>query len=222
MYKISEIVGIKLCDATASQELGAISNIIWNKQTGKCALVTDNGAFTADKILSNDGDVLNVVAATKTEVGETLVDKVVYETTGKLLGKVTDAEFGNTLKLVNIYLEDETCYRRGKISAVKDVVLIRVPGPPRPKKPKKEQTENTTANEQSETAAPVTIQTTNARWRQNRKYGDFSFLIGKVTDKTITNFQGEVMVKMGEHVTHDILRQAKISGKLIELCLHTK
>lgn len=53
-----------------------------------------------------------------------------------------------------------------------------------------------------------------------RRYGDFSFLIGKSVDKTIVNFQGEVMIRQHETITRDILRQAKISGKLLELYLH--
>ncbi|MCM1289484.1 MAG: hypothetical protein NC132_02385 [Corallococcus sp.] len=53
-----------------------------------------------------------------------------------------------------------------------------------------------------------------------RKYGDFSFLIGKSVDKTVVNFQGEVMIKQHETITRDVLRQAKISGKLLELYLH--
>ncbi|MCH5151891.1 MAG: hypothetical protein J1F65_04460 [Clostridiales bacterium] len=222
MYKISEIIGIKLIDTDTLQELGSITDIIWDKPSGKCALVTDSGAFTADKIVSTDGDTMNVIAATATELGETIVNKVVYENTGKFLGRASDVEFGNTLKLFKIYLEDETEYRRSKIAAVKDALIIRVPAPPRPKKPKTvEQADTTTVREQTDVIVNVK-QATSARWRQNRKYGDFSFLIGKVTDKTITNFQGEVMVKLGERVTPDILRQAKISGKLIELCLHTK
>ena len=226
MYKISELIGIKLIDTNTSKDLGAITDVIWDKPSGKCALVTENGSFEAEKLVSTDGDVLNVLAANKTEVGVTLTDKAAYETTGKYLGKVADVEIGKTLKLYKVYLDDDTDYRRGKVYAVSDALLIRAPKPPRPKKVKPTVTtvnaENTTASEQPIFVTDVTKRVASGPWRQNRKYGDFSFLIGKVTDKTITNFQGEVMVKLGERITHDILRQAKISGKLIELCLHTK
>ena len=53
-----------------------------------------------------------------------------------------------------------------------------------------------------------------------RKYGDFSFLVGKSVDKTMHNFQGEVMIKQHEVITREVLRQAKIAGKLLELYLH--
>ena len=226
MYKISELVGIKLIDTNTEQDLGAIQDVIWDKPSRTCALVTDGGTFTAEKIVSSDGDVLNVIGAVETDVGETLIEKVAYETTGRTLGKVEDVEFGKTLKLAKVYLDDQSEYRRGRLVAVKDVLIIRAPTPPRPKKVKPIEApavaNTTAATEQNVVVANFAKQITNAPWNQNRKYGDFSFLIGKMTDKTITNFQGEVMVKHGERVTHDILRQAKISGKLIELCLHTK
>ena len=227
MYKFSEIVGINLIDTDKSEELGAIKDVIWDKLSGKCAFLTDNGAYTAEKIVFTDGETMNIVAATQTDVGETLVEKVAYETTGKCLGKVADLELGKTMKLFKVYLEDETDYRRGRICGVKDVLILRAPTPPRPKKEKVKTTvaptaaEDATASEQPIFVTDFTKRASGP-WKQNRKYGDFSFLIGKVTDKTITNFQGEVMVKLGERVTADILRQAKISGKLIELCLHTK
>ena len=221
MYKFSELVGTNLIDANTQQELGAITNIVWDKPSGKCALVTDNGAYSAEKIISADGTTVTVIAASKTDVGETLTGKFAFETSGSYLCKVSDVEFGNTLKLSKVHLEDNTVYNRGRILAVKDVLLIRAPTPPRPKKTVAKTTDTEVAVEQPVVTA-TTIRTPNTPWHKNRKYGDFSFLIGKVTDKTITNFQGEVMVKLGERVTHTILRQAKISGKLIELCLHTK
>lgn len=222
MLKFGELVEKNLIDANSTQDLGEIVDIVWDKPSGKCAFVTGAGAFVADKVTCTKGAV-TVIGATATDVGETLIGKFAYDTTGKTLCQVTDVEFGKTMKLAKIHLND-TIYTKGKIYAVKDVLLIRAPKPPRPKKV--EVTEDTptpiTSDEQSTTHPSPENRATNVRWNQNRKYGDFSFLIGKVTDKTITNFQGEVMIKHGVRVTHDVLRQAKISGKLIELCLHAK
>ena len=210
MYKISELVGKTLLDVQTAKDFGQICDFVYDKATGVGALATDTGKYGAEKVFSVK-DAVSVVAATKVDGGETLVGKVAYDTTGKYLGKIYNVEFGNTLKPVKITLIDGTEYGRGKIYAVKDVALIRAKTPVSKKRP------ITAALQQT-----PKIQKVSARWLQNRKYGDFSFLIGKVTDKAITNFQGEVMVKQGEKVTQDVLRQAKISGKLIELCLHTK
>jgi len=76
--------------------------------------------------------------------------------------------------------------------------------------------ENATAAEKEKTMPLVAISDKSIR----RRYGDFSFLIGKSVDKTVVNFQGEVMIRQHETITRDILRQAKISGKLLELYLH--
>ena len=215
MYKISELVGKNLVDVNSFKDFGQICDYIYDKASGRGALVTDTGKYNAEKVLVQD--TVSVVNATPQDAGETLVGKVAYDTTGKYLGKIYDVELGNTLKPSKVTLIDGSEYGRGRIYAVKDVALIRAQLPPRPKKPATTATKAMSGNPVTQTPKRVA-----ARWMQNRKYGDFSFLIGKVTDKIITNFQGEVMIKQGEKVTQEILRQAKISGKLIELCLHTK
>lgn len=218
MYKISELVGKNLLDVNSAQDFGQICDFVYDKTMGVGAFATDTGKYGAEKIFSVK-DAVSVITAAEFDAGETLVGKVAYDTTGKYLGKIYDVEFGSTLKPNKITLIDGTEYSRGKIYAVKDVALIRAKTPVRHKKVASTPTTATPDNTIEQTHKKMTL---NARWLQNRKYGDFSFLIGKVTDKNITNFQGEVMVKHGEKVTQEILRQAKISGKLIELCLHTK
>lgn len=216
MYKISELVGKNLIDVNSAQDFGQISDFVYDKAAGIGAFATDTGKYGAEKIFSVK-DAVSVIAAKSLDAGETFVGKVAYDTTGKYLGKIYEVEFGNTLKPSKITLLDGAEYGRGKIYAVKDVALIRAKTPA-----SKKRKATTPANPtQTLTDQPRKL-TVKTHWLQNRKYGDFSFLIGKITDKNITNFQGEVMVKSGEKVTQEILRQAKISGKLIELCLHTK
>ena len=213
MFKISELVGKNMLDVNSAKDYGQISDFVYDKSAGVGAFATDTGNYSA-KIFSVQ-DAVSVSEAAPWDAGETLVGKIAYDTTGKYLGKIYDVEFASTLKPSKITLIDGTEYGRGKIYAVKDVALIRAKVPASPKK-------TTTAKPVNAVEQSRKKRTVSARWLQNRKYGNFSFLIGKFTDKTITNFQGEVMVKHGEKVTPEILRQAKISGKLIELCLHTK
>lgn len=215
MYKISELVGKKLIDVNTARDLGAICGIAWSKQAGGCAIVTEDGRWTAAKIFSVK-DAVSVVDPEPADGFETLdVDKIAYDTTGKYLGRLKEIEFGNTLKIGYAHLDCGTAFSRGKLYALGDVMLIRARTPATKLAAKK------TPNGEQKTSANGKKYTA-ARWLQNRRYGDFSFLIGKTVDKTITNFQGELMIKQGERVTNSILRQAKVSGKLIELCLHTK
>ena len=218
MYKISELVGKNMFDVNSARDFGQISDYVYDKTTGVGIFATDTGTYSA-KIFSVQ-DAVSVIDPTEYEGGETLVGKVAYDTTGKYLGKIYDVEFASTLKPSKISLIDGTEYGRGKIYAVKDIALIRAKTPTQSKKVAT--TTTTTTQPDKAVKQPSAKKTVSAQWLQNRKYGDFSFLIGKYTDKTITNFQGEIMVKHGERVTQEILRQAKISGKLIELCLHTK
>lgn len=219
MYKITEICGKKLIDIDTARDLGEIRGVAWSKQASSLALVTDEGQFSATKIFSVK-DAVSVVEPQAVESYTALeIDKLAYDTTGKHLGKLADVEFGNTLKLARGTLDDQTPFSRGKIYAVGDVLLIRA------RTPATASTKKAPAKAQGEQKAAVAAKSkkyTAAQWLQQRRYGDFSFLIGKIVDKTITNFQGELMIKQGERVTNTILRQAKVSGKLIELCLHTK
>ena len=213
MYKITELVGKKLIDVNTARDLGGIRGVAWSKQAGNCAIVTDEGRWTAEKIFSVK-DAVSVVNPELAENYEELtLGKIAYDTTGKYLGKLTEIEFGNTLKIGYAHLDCGTPFSRGKLYALGDVLLIRARTPA-----KTVSKRSNVKDEQMQKSKKLTT----ARWLQNRRYGDFSFLIGKTVDKTITNFQGELMIKQGERVTNTILRQAKVSGKLIELCLHTK
>ena len=211
MYKISDLIGKKLLDVNSAQDFGTVTGYVFDKTSGVGALVTDTDTVNAEKIFSVV-DAVSMVNATKFSDGETYLDKLAYDTTGKYLGEICDVAFSSALKLQTITLDDGEQYGRGKIYAAKDVVLIRAKTPV---------TKGKSAKPKRVVAPPPKL-TSHKNWQQNRKYGDFSFLIGKVTDKTITNFQNEVMIKQGERVNQDTLRQAKISGKLIELCLHAK
>lgn len=218
MYKITELNGKKLIDVNTARDLGEINGVAWSKQAGNCAIITAEGQYAAEKIFSVK-DAVSVVDPQPAQGYETLnLGKIAYDTTGKYLGKLTEVEFGNSLKLCSTYFDDGSVYTRGKIYAVGDVLLIRA------RMPIAKPDASKAAKEKSEQAATPTKskKLTAARWLQNRRYGDFSFLIGKTVDKTITNFQGELMIKQGQKVSNTILRQAKVSGKLIELCLHTK
>ena len=214
MYKITELVGKKLIDVNTARDLGHICGIAWSKQAGNCAIVTDSGRWAAEKIFSVK-DAVSVVNPELAESYEELtLGKTAYDTTGKYLGKIAEIEIGNTLKIGYAHLDCGTPFSRGKLYALGDVLLIRARTPA-----------TKSANKQTKASGgqkQKSQKLTAAHWLQNRRYGDFSFLIGKTVDKTITNFQGELMIKQGERVTNTILRQAKVSGKLIELCLHTK
>ena len=215
MYKITDLADKKLIDVNTARDLGKITGIAWSKQSGNCAIITDEGRWSAEKIFSVKDAVSVLAPAPAENYGELTLGKTAYDTTGKYLGKLAEVELGNTLKIGYAHLDDGSTFSRGKLYALGDVLLIRARTPinKRTGKQTKSKNEQTTSNGKKLTAA---------HWLQNRRYGDFSFLIGKTVDKTITNFQGELMIKQGERVTNTILRQAKVSGKLIELCLHTK
>ena len=217
MYKITELAGKKLIDVNTARDLGAITGIAYSRERGSCAIITENGSYGTTKIFSVK-DAVSVVEPTLAQSHVELeLGKIAYDTTGKYLGKLKEVEFGNTLKISCLHLDDGTVASRGKLYAVGDVLLIRARTPASKSAAVKK---SKSQDELGKTAKNKKL--TTARWLQNRRYGDFSFLIGKTVDKNITNFQGELMIKQGGKVSKTILKQAKVSGKLIELCLHTK
>ena len=219
MYKLTELKGKKLIDVNTARDLGAINGVAWSKSPLGCAIITDDGHYTATKIFSVK-DAVSVVDPLPAEDYRELDNgKSAYDTTGKYLGKLTEVELNNGMKIGAVHLDDGTVVGRGKIYAVGDVLLIRARTPVTKPVANKEKT---ATDGQTDGVKNKNKKFTAARWLQNRRYGDFSFLIGKTVDKTITNFQGELMIKQGQKVTNTVLRQAKVSGKLIELCLHTK
>lgn len=154
------------------------------------------------------------------KIRDVLFDKTAYDTSGKRLGTVADATIGKNMTIGKLILDDGSQYTKGRIAAVNDIVLIKPVKPQKPKQKRQSEQMNTHASEQpSEKTAETSAQNSRS---VSRRYGDFSFLLGKTADKSIINFYGETMIRAGETVTLDVLRQAKISGKLIELCLHVK
>ena len=179
--------------------------------------------------------------------GEITVGQRVYDMNGKLLGELENAEFTAKFVLKKLWVHDVE-FKRGQIFSVGDAIIIRAKTPrqilaqqARELRKAESKTDTKTQNraEEAQAAEPqstaplaggarlVEMQGGEATNRVavsqiRRRYGNFNFLLGKIADKTIVNFQGEVMIKKSEKVTRDVLRQAKISGKLIELYLHVE
>lgn len=172
------------------------------------------------------------------------VGQRVFDTNGKLVGEIENIALTQNLRLIHLQVGEKK-FKRNAIAAVGDVVLVKEKSPKQIEAGKRETgmsakshqtptaafTENTSersnafpAENVTEISVPTPAQkekpTNFGNRRIRRHYGDFNFLIGKTVDKNIVNFQGELMLKKGDAITKDVLRQAKISGKLIELYLH--
>lgn len=205
------------------ENLGKAKKIAVDPESKKCVIITDTAAYFADKTAVDDEVTVCGERTVTTFLPPLSIGKAVYDTSGKYLGDLADCQLTSTLKLISIVLDNGEKYLRSKLFATGDIIIVK---PEVPLKPRKPQTKKKPFGKERErrSAAYKAQADKNAAntLRPQKKYGDFSFLVGKKVDKNITNFQGEIMLKYGETVTPDILRQAKISGKLIELCLHVQ
>ena len=212
-------------------DIGKIDVIAWQKGQ-RCLLVVGEEFLSADRVKIKE----NVVGTNLHQVQSLpllCLGKSVYDTDGKLLGTIADVQLTSTLRLQSLVLENGMVVKSGKIVGNNDIVTVRT------NKPKKVQAtllqENHTASKMERSSGQklqhleggnLTPQVATAEQSQTiaprRKSGDFSFLVGKVVDKNIFNFLGELMIKEGEIVTRAVYLRARYFGKLTELCLHTK
>ncbi len=187
-------------------ECGAIDNVCWQKGH-PCLLKINGKTWRTDRIKSkNDSIFANLAEDNFLPTLE--IGKQVYDTDGKLIGLLQDVEITSTLKVKTLVLLNRKVIALSKIVANNDIITVRAAKPKKPKRPKQ-----TTATE------PVDVLPIVA---PKRKSGDFSFLVGKVIDKNIFNFLGELMMHEGDVVTREVYLKARAFGKLTELCLHIK
>lgn len=209
-----------------------LSAILWDNAERKCLLqVTsdDTGTENFDFSVTNG----NVTLQKCQNKGVPLfLSQEVFDTNGKRLGNLQNLFFAKNGVLRNLIV-NEKAFAKGKIRCVGDVILIKE----KPFLATRPKTRNKTTQIASEVDAnskkaiaahdhsstiPNSRDTRFITGKIRRKYGDFGFLAGRRVDKTIVNFQGEVMIKSDEIITKETLRQAKISGKLIEIFLHAE
>lgn len=224
MPSLTKLVNIRVYDDKNTQ-LGVLRDVTFDKASGKCSLVLDTGAYSADKwSLRQYMLILYNAKRVNDGNGATVMGKTAYNAQGNRVGTVIDVKFGRTMKLDKVICDNEQVLTRGLLQGVGDVIIVKTPrpqktktAPPKPTASTAEvtETEIVITDKQDKRPAPK------AKYPK-RRYGDFNFLLGKIVDKNITNFYDEVMIRAGDKVTAETLRQAKISGKLVELCLHTK
>ncbi|HIT77922.1 MAG TPA: hypothetical protein IAD47_03925 [Candidatus Limihabitans stercoravium] len=161
--------------------------------------------------------------------GKLHTGKQIFDTAGNFCGNLTDADFSNSLALTRIY-SGERIFTAGVVLSVgKDAIVIKTPSVKSLWKKQVVATQKQKVEKEQQTPQQLTVTKNVAPSTQNvaisnrtvrRRYGNFDFLLHKRVDKTIVNFQGETMIKKGETITEKVLKDAKISGKLVELYLH--
>lgn len=224
--KIKHLLNCNIYDVN-NVMLGKACDVMYDAETGKCLPMLEGKVYNIDEISASSTCVVASNLQTATNLGVTLIGKAVYDAQGKKLGTVVDATFyKTTMKLRGLVCDNGERYSKSRIFAINDIVIIKVAKPKKAKATRKKERIDISAHENvKQTLVKAesikTDEPVPTRYIR-RRYGDFSFLLGKKADKTIINFFNEVMIRAGETVTLEILRQAKISGKLIELCLHVK
>lgn len=170
---------------------------------------------------------------------EIFAGQEVFDTNGKRLGNVEKVELTGKGELLTLTVAGKIL-RKNKVWSVGDVLMIKEKSARQCEAENKRKLAQNARQSEKPSASKTTVRAKgvsvvapvalpNGQTEElsftvgniRRRYGDFCFLIGRTADKNIVNFQGELMIKCGERITKEILRQAKIFGKLIELYLHS-
>lgn len=218
MTTLKRLLNVEIPDGQGAAEKAI--DVAYDKSSGKCLLVTGNAVYAADKLIEKKESI----AAENLRVTNsrpTILGKALYDTDGKYLGVAEDGLISKTLTLNRLVASDQKSYRRGQIYAAGDIIIIKKETAPKKAVKKVKNSPDVKPTESAENGTKQTPSLATRPRSINRRYGDFGFLLGKTADKTIINFYGEIMIKSGERVTAKTLKQAKLSGKLIELCLHS-
>lgn len=196
--------------ANTPQGEATVCGILWNNASRVCAIKTYQNCNESTHRFCIVGKKL--IAGVEETGQEMFLQQEVIGTNGNKLGQMQNAVFTGTGVLKSITAGGVE-YPKSKILCVGDVILIKQKPPQKANKRPRDCNKQIVAASKNHTSQRCGIR---------KSYGDFSFLIGRKVDKTIVNFQGEVMIKATQKITKSVLKQAKISGKLIELCLHCK
>lgn len=210
MLSLRQLLNKQTFAVETKQDLGDFVGFGATNAKNKCAVITQRGGYLCGGVSLKRG-VMRLLGQVTSAPCFLLNDAVAVNTQGNLLGTIADVCVGKTLKLSSVTLSNDTVVTPKDIYALGQALIVKCP---------------TTVKKHAKPAPLPRNQDAPLQTKPwifpTRKYGDFSFLLGKRVDKNITNFQGEIMLKNGQAVTQKTLAQAKIAGKLIELCLHVK
>lgn len=216
----------RILNATARDEhgekRGAITNVTLNLASGKCAIRIGGYDYSAEKATYEKRTLRLVCPQIATDKYQTLFGKTAYDAQGNYVGIIADVAFGTNLALNRITCDNGATFTRRRLQGAEDVVIIKLPKPKAAKAARKQQKQEKQRQATQQPSPAKSAAVTTTAFPARRRYGDFSFLIGKTADKNITNFYNEVMIRRGSKITAETLKQAKTSGKLIELCLHAR
>ncbi len=210
----NKILGATLVN-TIGQIVGVVDGICWQKGH-KCVLKCGEEYFCADALSTKKKRIVGKNLQKTTALATLDSHKQVFDTVGKLLGKLTATIITRTLKLKSITIDNGKEYTLANMVANGDILLVK----------NNTHGKKKTTNKKTKTTALTTqncmVNTEFVAIMPKRKYGNFSFLLGKRVDKNIQNFLGEIIVHKGEIITQKIYLTAKRFGKLTELCLHAE
>ena len=188
---------------------GIITNVIFDEKLteAKGFTVFDREAMKyltlgTDKIKKCGSDA--IIIQSENDLTENIDDVAkkhydVYDTRGKHLGLVYETEFDKNYKVKRIMCRGGNITPKRITAISKDTILVK----PLPNIQKSGENAEPPPDRQRVTSIRTGV-----------------FLIGRKCDKTVLDKNNEVIVRKDTAITAEVLKKARINGKLLELSLH--
>jgi sporulation protein YlmC with PRC-barrel domain len=240
MFKVSELISMKVISIYESDYLGIIQNMYFDNKQKKCKyikisnddkdysqIIKCNNIFFIGKecvFIKNSNSIdleINYDKELKTQ--STLINKDVYSIKGDYIGKCNDIILDKEYSIKKIILNNKKEIENSNIVNIGKIILIS--NTPinlskfRAKQNIIKPTTNTTKTKVIILEKPQ--QKENKEIKNIKIITDYKFLIGRILNKDIIAINGEVIAKKDSIVTKDIVNRASSYGKLLEISRHS-
>lgn len=245
MKKISDIISTPVISLFESDYLGIIYNIMFDNKQRKCkyafilnekenlpAIVKFNDFYKIgnDCIFIKNKASLDIETNYEKEIEECSnpINLKVYNLEGNFLGISHDITIDNNYNISEILLNNGTIINNNDIINIgKSVILISNTNTNISKfKPKQKIIKDIgpeknviILNKFVESKPEMNIQEKSIQ--NNKIITDFRFLVGRILNKDIVAFNGDIIAKTGSTITKEIVNKASSYGKLVEIARYS-
>ena len=239
MIELNKIINKPVISLYNCQCLGLVSNCYVSKKW-KCKYIeiTNNNVqyiIETSKLLSYDNDsiiirnsaILNLKESVELQLNQcsTLLNLDIYSTSGRMLGKINNIIFDTKYNIVSVKTDKDIELAKNSFFNISNqILLVKEPNTnikisnckPKSFPTAKSPYSKISVNIESETILESTPPKQNPIINKPT-ISDTSILIDRTSTKPIISNNGEVICRANARITHDIVKKARVFGKLFEL-----
>lgn len=249
MYKISEIISIPIISIYECDFQGIVYNVMFDTKLKKCKFlcvlnenegvnkslnISDIYQIGKDCIFIKNNSIIDLKCNNDNEfsIYTSLLNLPVYNFNGKSLGTCTDITIDKKFSIKSLHLNSgqiiniENIVNLGKTAILVSLNNVNINKfKPKQKlqtnlKPREDKVIILSELNSSNYPSPQKEEIKNNN--NNKIITDFKFLIGRLIEKDIIAFNGELIAKKNTTISKEIVNKASMYGKLAEITRFSK